>query len=140
MCALVDHLHPCPLEPRLRILVHLRASQINGCAFCLELHTREARAAGSAQEQLDLLARRSHRRRVASGLRGVLRRGGSLAAVVDLSHHRLQPGQSGGPGPGCGPRQSTYARRSGWNCVRHHGTLGGLSPERRRSQGLGSWC
>lgn len=56
MRALVDHLEAGPIEPGLRTLVYLRASQINGCAFCLELHTREARAAGVAQLQLDLLA------------------------------------------------------------------------------------
>lgn len=35
--------------------IKLRASQLNACAFCLELHSREARRAGIAQQQLDLL-------------------------------------------------------------------------------------
>lgn len=44
-----------PLEPKLLHLVKLRASQINGCAFCLEMHTREARAAGETEARLYLL-------------------------------------------------------------------------------------
>lgn len=36
-------------------LIKVRASQINGCAFCLDLHAREARRAGVAQQRLDLL-------------------------------------------------------------------------------------
>lgn len=36
-------------------LIKVRASQINGCAFCLDLHSRQARQAGLVQQQLDLL-------------------------------------------------------------------------------------
>lgn len=36
-------------------LVKVRASQMNGCAFCLDLHSREARQAGLPQQKLDLL-------------------------------------------------------------------------------------
>ncbi|MBP1326052.1 AhpD family alkylhydroperoxidase [Leucobacter exalbidus] len=36
-------------------LIKLRASQLNGCAFCLDLHGRQARQAGLAQQKLDLL-------------------------------------------------------------------------------------
>jgi len=36
-------------------LIKVRASQLNGCAFCLDLHSREARAAGIRQQMLDLL-------------------------------------------------------------------------------------
>ena len=36
-------------------LIKVRASQINGCAFCLDLHSREARQAGVPQQKLDLL-------------------------------------------------------------------------------------
>ena len=35
--------------------IKLRASQINACAFCVDLHSREARQAGIAQQKLDLL-------------------------------------------------------------------------------------
>jgi AhpD family alkylhydroperoxidase len=36
-------------------LVKVRVSQLNGCAYCLDLHSREARRAGVAQQKLDLL-------------------------------------------------------------------------------------
>ncbi|MEV8219683.1 carboxymuconolactone decarboxylase family protein [Microbacterium sp. NPDC077391] len=35
--------------------IKVRASQINACAFCLDLHTREARSAGIPQQKIDLL-------------------------------------------------------------------------------------
>jgi AhpD family alkylhydroperoxidase len=44
------------LDPKLLHLVKLRASQINGCAYCLDLHCREARADGETQQRLDVLA------------------------------------------------------------------------------------
>jgi AhpD family alkylhydroperoxidase len=40
------------VEARLRNLVNLRASQINGCAFCLDMHWKEARAQGETEERL----------------------------------------------------------------------------------------
>nr|WP_301540730.1 carboxymuconolactone decarboxylase family protein [Corallococcus exiguus] len=43
------------LEPRLRELVKIRSSQINGCAFCIHLHTRDARAHGETEERIYLL-------------------------------------------------------------------------------------
>jgi|SRR5258708_6016105 AhpD family alkylhydroperoxidase len=43
------------LEPLLIELVKTRASQINGCAFCLHMHTRDARAKGESEERLYLL-------------------------------------------------------------------------------------
>lgn len=43
------------LDARLRHLVKLRASQLNGCAYCVKLHLREARADGEANERLDRL-------------------------------------------------------------------------------------
>lgn len=43
------------LEPGLKHLVKLRASQINGCGFCLDMHHREARRSGEAQQRLDVL-------------------------------------------------------------------------------------
>jgi AhpD family alkylhydroperoxidase len=44
------------LEPRLLELVKLRASQINGCAHCLEMHSKDARAIGEDEQRLHLLA------------------------------------------------------------------------------------
>jgi AhpD family alkylhydroperoxidase len=40
------------LDPRLRGLVEVRASQINGCAFCIDMHWADARAAGESEERL----------------------------------------------------------------------------------------
>ena len=40
----------------LRELIKMRVSQINGCAYCLDMHAPEARAAGVPQQQLDVLA------------------------------------------------------------------------------------
>ncbi len=40
------------VEPRLRNLIKVRASQINGCAFCLDMHWKEARAEGETEERL----------------------------------------------------------------------------------------
>src|SRR5437016_8009540 len=37
-------------------LVHLRASQINGCSFCVELHSRELREAGESEERIATVA------------------------------------------------------------------------------------
>src|SRR6188768_4039102 len=43
------------IEPRLRALVELRASQINACAYCVDMHSREARETGETQQRLDCL-------------------------------------------------------------------------------------
>jgi AhpD family alkylhydroperoxidase len=44
------------LDPRLYELVKIRASQLNGCAFCLDMHARDARAQGEDQRRLDVLS------------------------------------------------------------------------------------
>jgi AhpD family alkylhydroperoxidase len=43
------------LEYSLKELVKIRASQINGCAICLDMHVREARAAGETEERIYML-------------------------------------------------------------------------------------
>ena len=43
------------LDRTLSDLVAIRASQINGCAFCLDMHWKEARAAGESEERLYML-------------------------------------------------------------------------------------
>src|SRR5918912_2597899 len=43
------------LEPSLLELVKLRASQINGCAYCIDMHTKDARARGESEQRLYLL-------------------------------------------------------------------------------------
>jgi AhpD family alkylhydroperoxidase len=44
------------LEGKVFHLVKLRASQINGCAYCINMHSHEARADGETQQRLDLLS------------------------------------------------------------------------------------
>ncbi|WMT88734.1 carboxymuconolactone decarboxylase family protein [Pelagibacterium sp. 26DY04] len=43
------------LDPTIAELVKIRASQINGCATCLQMHTREARKNGESEERIYLL-------------------------------------------------------------------------------------
>jgi len=40
------------LDPRLRELVRIRASQVNGCAYCIDMHTKDARAAGETEQRI----------------------------------------------------------------------------------------
>lgn len=40
------------LDPKLLHLIKMRASQINGCAFCLDMHSLDARAAGETEQRL----------------------------------------------------------------------------------------
>ena len=55
MFGLERYLHGCGLEPSLLNLVKLRASQINGCAYCLDMHSKEARAAGETEQRIYVL-------------------------------------------------------------------------------------
>lgn len=55
MVALETYVHSCGLEPSLIELVKIRASQINGCAYCIDMHTRDARAAGETEQRIYLL-------------------------------------------------------------------------------------
>ena len=50
--AFEEHLANSGLERSLYHLVKTRASQINGCAFCIHMHTRDARAHGETEERL----------------------------------------------------------------------------------------
>ena len=43
-------------DPRLRELVRIRASQLNGCAYCIDMHTTDARAIGETEQRLYALA------------------------------------------------------------------------------------
>ena len=55
MLALQNYVNGCGLEHSLLELVKLRASQINGCAYCIDMHTKDARAAGETEQRLYLL-------------------------------------------------------------------------------------
>jgi len=52
MDALDRYLQTCGLEPTLILLAQLRASQINGCAYCLDMHWKDLRAAGENEQRL----------------------------------------------------------------------------------------
>jgi AhpD family alkylhydroperoxidase len=56
MLALQNYVNGCGLEHSLLELVKLRASQINGCAYCIDMHTKDARAAGESEQRLYLLS------------------------------------------------------------------------------------
>lgn len=49
------YLHKCELDPKLIALIKTRVSQINGCAYCLHMHTEEARKLGESEARLYLL-------------------------------------------------------------------------------------
>ena len=50
------YLEQTGLEHSLLELVKMRASQINGCAFCIDMHSKDARAAGETEQRLYLLS------------------------------------------------------------------------------------
>jgi AhpD family alkylhydroperoxidase len=52
MLGLEQYLQQCGLEQSLLHLVKLRASQINGCAFCLDMHWKDLRAIGETEQRL----------------------------------------------------------------------------------------
>ncbi|HVO03208.1 MAG TPA: carboxymuconolactone decarboxylase family protein [Candidatus Cybelea sp.] len=52
LLATESYLHGCGLNSRLLHLVKTRASQINGCAYCLDMHTKDARAEGETEQRL----------------------------------------------------------------------------------------
>ena len=56
MLALQNYVKACGLPSSLLELVKLRASQINGCAYCIDMHTKDARAAGESEQRLYLLS------------------------------------------------------------------------------------
>lgn len=52
MMGLESYVRRSGLEPSLLELVKLRASQINGCAYCIDMHTKDARARGETEQRL----------------------------------------------------------------------------------------
>jgi AhpD family alkylhydroperoxidase len=40
------------IDPKLRELIRIRASQLNGCAYCIDMHTKDARAIGETEQRL----------------------------------------------------------------------------------------
>ncbi|HEU0002760.1 MAG TPA: carboxymuconolactone decarboxylase family protein [Ktedonobacteraceae bacterium] len=56
MLSLEEYVENCGLELPLMRFVQIRASQINGCAYCLDMHTQDARAEGESEQRLYLLS------------------------------------------------------------------------------------
>jgi len=52
MYALEKYVQHCGLEQKLLELVKMRASQINGCAYCIDMHSKDARAEGETEQRL----------------------------------------------------------------------------------------
>ncbi len=52
MLGLERYLTTTGLDNKLRELVKIRASQINGCAFCIDLHTKDARTMGESEQRI----------------------------------------------------------------------------------------
>jgi AhpD family alkylhydroperoxidase len=50
--AATKQLDKAQFDPRLRELVRIRASQINGCAYCIDMHTKDARAIGETEQRI----------------------------------------------------------------------------------------
>ena len=54
--AATKELDRAQIDPRLRELIRIRASQLNGCAYCIDMHTKDARAIGETEQRLYGLA------------------------------------------------------------------------------------
>jgi AhpD family alkylhydroperoxidase len=52
MLGLSAYVRESGLEPSLLELVYIRASQINGCAYCIDMHTKDARANGETEQRI----------------------------------------------------------------------------------------
>lgn len=56
MLGLEKYLHHCAIEERLIHLIKLRASQVNGCAYCIDMHWKDLRSLGEPEQRLYGLA------------------------------------------------------------------------------------
>jgi AhpD family alkylhydroperoxidase len=56
MVQLDDATAELPLDPLLRELIRVRASMLNGCAYCVDMHTKDARAKGESEQRLYAVA------------------------------------------------------------------------------------
>ena len=79
MRALDQYVTQSGLEPGLLDLVKIRASQLNGCAYCVDMHTKDARARGEGEQRLYALPV-WHENAVLLGSR-------AGCAGLDRSHH-----------------------------------------------------
>ena len=125
------------VEPSLAELVKIRASQLNHCAFCLHMHTREALAAGESELRLTMLAAwqesplYTDRERAAlawtESLTLLPETGAPDAVYAELQAHFTPEGQKvpidPGPGETEGSRRGGRRRRRHYSQVMHGITL-----------------
>lgn len=52
MLGMEKYLHDTQIEPLHKELIKIRASQINGCAFCIDMHTKDARKMGETEQRI----------------------------------------------------------------------------------------
>jgi AhpD family alkylhydroperoxidase len=50
--AATKELDQAEIDPKLRELIRIRASQLNGCAYCIDMHTKDARAIGETEQRI----------------------------------------------------------------------------------------
>src|SRR5262249_22107781 len=56
LLGLESHVRKSGIDQRLLDLVYLRVSQINGCAYCIDMHSKDLHAAGETAQRIDLLS------------------------------------------------------------------------------------
>lgn len=56
MFGLEKYINSAALNPRLKELIKIRASQINGCAYCIQMHTEQARQSGETEQRIYALS------------------------------------------------------------------------------------
>ena len=88
MYAVERYVRECGLDRRLLELVKLRASQVNGCAYCVDMHTKDARANGETEQRLYAV--------VVWREAPFLHRTGARGAGLDRGPHVGEPGASSG--------------------------------------------
>ena len=54
--AATKELDKAEIDPQLRELIRIRASQLNGCAYCIDMHTKDARAIGETEQRIYALS------------------------------------------------------------------------------------
>ena len=91
------------LDPRLRELVRLHASTINGCAYCVDMHSKDARAAGETEQRLYSLGAWRETPWFTPGRAG--------GAGADRGGHRAPPRPRAGGGGRGGSRVTSSRRR-----------------------------
>ncbi len=75
--------HIASIDKKLQELIKMRVSQINGCAFCLDMHATEARKLGESQQRLDCLPAWGECNLFDAAERAAL---GWAEALTDVSH------------------------------------------------------